>query len=331
MPPLLEVEHLAVHFGPSSRPIRAVDGVSFSVAQGEGVALVGESGSGKSVTALALARLLPEPQARYVSGRIRLAGEDVLAAPRARLRALRGGSIAYVFQEPAACLNPVFTVGAQIREVLRLHRPGIAARAELERLLRAVGLNDVARVMRAFPHELSGGMQQRAVIAMALAGRPKLLVADEPTTALDVTVQAQVLEVLLEVQRAEGMGLLFITHNLALVPRMAQRVAVMYAGQVVEYGAAADVLAQPKHPYTRALIRAAPRLRGARARVDGIPGLVPPATVYPPGCRFHPRCAHAQGRCGAEEPAWDANDGVRCHFRRDTFPAVGAGAASGEV
>jgi oligopeptide/dipeptide ABC transporter ATP-binding protein len=314
--PLLDVRDLSVHFGPPARPVRAVDGISFSVQRGEVVALVGESGSGKSVTALSLARLLPEPQARYVSGSIVMGGADVLRASPAEVRALRGSRIAYVFQEPSAALNPVFTIGFQIDEALRLHQPATPRAAERERLLRAVGLEDATRVARSHPHELSGGMQQRAVIAMALAGRPAVLVADEPTTALDVTVQAQVLQVLLDVQRAEGMGLLFITHNLGLVKKIAHRMLVMYAGQLVEAGPVSEVLRAPRHPYTKALMRAVPRLRGRMAQLEGIPGTVPAASDYPAGCRFHPRCPHAEARCRAEAPAWEDDAGVRCHFWR---------------
>ena len=315
--PLLEVRDLAVHFGPPARPVRAVNGVSFAVQPGEVVALVGESGSGKSVTALSIARLLPEPQARYVSGSIVVGGVDVLRASPAEVRALRGSRVAYVFQEPSAALNPVFTIGFQIDEVLRTHQPKADREAERVRLLRAVGLEDAERVARAYPHELSGGMQQRAVIAMALAGRASLLVADEPTTALDVTVQAQVLQVLMDVQRAEGMGLLFITHNLGLVKRIAHRVLVMYAGQLVEAGAVAEVLRAPRHPYTKALLRAVPRLRGRVAKLEGIPGTVPAASAYSEGCRFHSRCPHAETRCRAEAPAWSEDDGVRCHLWRN--------------
>lgn len=319
--PLLEVNNLSIHFGSRSRPARAVDGVSFSVDTGEIVALVGESGSGKSVTALSLARLLPEPAARFAGGSIKFGGREVLMLSDAEMRQLRGGQIAYVFQEPSAALNPVLSIGAQIDEALREHRSGIDRKAELTRLLRSVGLDDTERVARAYPHELSGGMQQRAVIAMALAGKPRLLVADEPTTALDVTVQAQILDVLLDVQRTGGMGMLFITHNLGLVGKVAQSVLVMYAGQIVEVGPVSDVLRAPRHPYTKALVAAVPRLRGGNARLEGIPGAVPAATDYPEGCRFHPRCAFAQERCLNEEPAWEALDGqgsgVRCHFWKE--------------
>ncbi len=316
---LLEVRDLTVQFGSGGRAVRVVDGVSFRVEAGEVVALVGESGSGKSVTALALARLLPEVSGRIVGGEILFEGADVCGFSPGALRRLRGGRIAYVFQEPMAALNPVFTIGFQIREVLRLHGGSGDREAELLRLLLAVGLSDAERVARSFPHELSGGMQQRAVIAMALAGRPRLLVADEPTTALDVTVQAQVLEVLLGVQRAEGMGMLFITHNLGLVARVAQRVLVMYAGQIVEAGPTGSVLRSPRHPYTKALLRAVPRLRGGGERLEGIPGVVPAASSYPMGCRFHPRCAFARERCAVDVPQWEeleGGGGVRCHYWR---------------
>ncbi len=325
---LLEVRDLSVQFGTGNRAVRVVDGVSFSVAAGEVVALVGESGSGKSVTALSLARLLPEASAQIAGGAIFFDGADVCGLSNEALRKLRGGQVAYVFQEPMAALNPVFSIGFQIREVLRLHRPGIDREAELRRLLKAVGLDDVARVAKSFPHELSGGMQQRAVIAMALAGKPRLLVADEPTTALDVTVQAQVLDVLLDVQRAEGMGMLFITHNLGLVAKVAQRVLVMYAGQIVEAGSTEAVLKTPRHPYTQALLKAVPRLRGGGERLDGISGVVPTASNFPKGCRFHPRCAFARERCGIEAPIWDADGGargVRCHFWKEIATGREAG------
>lgn len=319
--PLLEVNNLSVHFGSRARPVRAVDGISFTVSAGEVVALVGESGSGKSATALSLARLLPEPAARFASGSIKFAGREVLTLSESEMRQLRGGRIAYVFQEPSAALNPVLSIGAQIDEALRERRRAIDRKTELFRLLRAVGLGDTERVARAYPHELSGGMQQRAVIAMALAGKPQLLVADEPTTALDVTVQAQVLNVLLDVQRTEGMGMLFITHNLGIVAGVAQRVLVMYAGQIVEAGSVEEVLQTPRHPYTKALVAAVPRLRGGSARLEGIPGAAPTATNYPTGCRFHPRCAFARERCSREEPMWESVDeqgsGVRCHFWKE--------------
>ncbi|MCS6772011.1 MAG: ABC transporter ATP-binding protein [Kiritimatiellae bacterium] len=312
---VLSVRDLSIQFGSAERPVRAVDSVSFDIAAGEVVALVGESGCGKSATALAVARLLPEPPARYTGGSIILMGVDVLKADAAKLRAMRGGSVAYVFQEPAAALNPVWSIGFQIDEVLRAHRPEVDRAAERERLFRAVGLDDVKRVSRAYPHELSGGMQQRAMIAMALAGGPRLLIADEPTTALDVTVQKQVLDVLIRLARETNLAMLFITHNLALASKISRRIIVMYAGQIVEEGTAEHVLSSPRHPYTRALLRALPRLRGSLERLEGIPGVVPAADAYPGGCRFHPRCPFARKLCSERVP--DMEEGVRCHFWRE--------------
>lgn len=316
--PVVLVEGLAIHFGATTRPVRAVDSVSFEIFPGEVVALVGESGCGKTATALALARLLPEPAARYAAGRIRVDDLDVRSADERALRRLRGGVIAYVFQEPGAALNPVWSIGFQIGEALAAHRPDCERDVECERLLRAVGLDDVKRIARSYPHELSGGQQQRAVIAMALAGRPKVLVADEPTTALDVTVQAQVLELLVRVQRETEMAMLFITHNLALAAKIADRVMVMYAGQIVEVGPAREVLTHPRHPYTQALMRALPRTKGDFGRLEGISGAVPSAADYPRGCRFHPRCRYVRPGCASEEP--DLMDGVRCPFWREIAP-----------
>jgi peptide/nickel transport system ATP-binding protein len=315
---LLSVRDLRVSFGSASRPVPAVDGVSLDVQEGETVALVGESGCGKSVTALTLARLLPSPPVRSVSGGIHLAGRSVLEMTEQELRGMRGSAIAYVFQEPAAALNPVMRAGHQIREAVHARLRGREAEAEVRRLLGLVGLAADSRVAEAYPHELSGGMQQRVVIAMALAGRPRLLVADEPTTALDVTVQAQILELLLRLQQDLGMALLLITHNLGIVARAAHRVYVMYAGQVVESGPVEDVLRAPNHPYTRALMGAVPSLEKAAQRLEGIPGSVPPADSWPVGCRFHPRCARRRERCDTETPAWEEQQGrgVRCFWWR---------------
>ncbi len=314
--PLLDVDTLRVYFRTRAAPIRAVDGVSFAVGPGETAALVGESGCGKSVTALALARLVAAPG--YVAGgRIRLAGEELLAMSPARLRQARGAEIAYIFQEPAASLNPVFRVGWQIAEALRLHRPAADARAETRRWLERVGLPDPAGAARAYPHQLSGGMQQRAMIAMALACHPRLLVADEPTTALDVTIQAQILRLLARLQQDLGMAVLLITHNLALVAGVARRVHVMYAGRIVEAGPVATLLVRPAHPYTRGLLAAVPRLAAGRARLAGIPGSVPDPARLPTGCPFHPRCDRAQLRCREQDPAAiPVSEGhtVRCHF-----------------
>ncbi|MBU4247006.1 MAG: ABC transporter ATP-binding protein [Verrucomicrobia bacterium] len=300
--PLLEVNNLRVYFNAGGRPARAVDGVSISISRGETAALVGESGCGKSVTALALARLAPSPPAVIAGGSIRFESRDVLLMSDAELRRLRGARIAYVFQEPGVSLNPVFRVGWQIAEALHLHRPGTPVRDEVIRLLRLVGLPDPERARQAYPHELSGGMQQRVMIAMALACRPSLLVADEPTTALDVTIQAQIMELLVSLQNELGMAMLLITHNLGLVAGAARRVYVMYAGRIVESGPTEQVLAHPRHPYTQGLLEAVPRLEGAAAGLKGIEGSVPDASRLPPGCRFHPRCMQCRDICRAQEP-----------------------------
>jgi ABC-type dipeptide/oligopeptide/nickel transport system ATPase component len=258
--PLVDVCGLEVHFGSVSNPVRAVDGVDFRIFSGEIVALVGESGSGKSISALSLAKLTPEPAARIIGGRIIFQGEDTLTLKNSALRKLRGARIAYIFQEPATSLNPVYTVGWQIGEAIRLHRKGVNVKAEVEKLLVSVGLPDPARTAKAYPHELSGGMQQRAMIAMALACNPDLLVADEPTTALDVTVQKQILDLLVELREKRGLSILLITHNLGIVANVADRVYVMNNGKIVESGDTKTVLRTPQHEYTQKLLKAVPRL-----------------------------------------------------------------------
>jgi len=281
--------------------IRPVRDVSLRVAAGELVAVVGESGSGKSLTGLAIMGLLP-PVARIVAGAAWLDGEDVLRLPEARLRRLRGNRVAMVFQDPLSGLNPVHRVGAQIVEAIRAHRamPARAAMARALALLQSVGMPDPARRMRAFPHEMSGGMRQRAMLAMGIANDPRLLIADEPTTALDVTIQAQVLDVIGALKRERGMGVLFVTHSLPVVAEIADRVAVMYAGEIVEEGAAAQVFAAPLHPYTAALLASAP---GEDGRLpETIPGTVPPPYALPPGCVFAPRCLHRRDVCEASAP-----------------------------
>jgi ABC-type dipeptide/oligopeptide/nickel transport system ATPase component len=255
---LLEIRNLQLEFRSDQQAVRAVDGVSFSIGPGETLGLVGESGSGKSVTALSIGRLLRTPPAFYAGGEILLNGRDVLKASNRELRELRGRGVSYIFQEPGVSLNPVFRVGAQIKESLRLHRPQAATEAEVVRLLQGVGIAAPEMRVKSYPHEISGGMQQRVMIAMALAAEPKLLVADEPTTALDVTIQAQILALLKDVQQRLGMSLLLITHNLGIVGQMADRVAVMYAGQIVETAPAQELLRRPLHPYTRALMQADP-------------------------------------------------------------------------
>lgn len=297
---LLQFDKLSVSFGSGAGRIEVVSNASFTISPGEVVALVGESGSGKTVTALSATRLV----SAALTGRILFQGEDLLVCSEDRLRNIRGRRIAYVFQEPASALNPVFTAGYQIAEALRLHRVGHQP-GRVHELLASVGIREVDRVARAYPHQLSGGQQQRVMIAMALACEPDLLIADEPTTALDVTVQAQILDLLLEIQAQRRMAVLLITHNLAIAAKMAQRVVVMYAGHVVETGPVVDVLARPRHPYTKALLKAVPRLRQVGQSLVGIPGQIPSSNAMPSGCRFHPRCAMVREKCHVEIPGLD--------------------------
>lgn len=298
---MLEIRNLQLEFGQDHGALRALDGVSLSLDAGQTLCLVGESGSGKSLTALSIARLLPTPPARYIGGEILLDGHDTLKMTPAELRNIRGKWVSYIFQEPGASLNPVFRVGTQIKEALKLHRPDTATDGEVVRLLKTVGISAPETRRRSYPHELSGGMQQRAMIAMALASHPKLLVADEPTTALDVTIQAQIIELLGTLKHQFGMAILLITHNLGIVSDIADHVAVMYAGQIVETGPAQDVLSRPQHPYTQALLDSVPELGTDSARLKTIPGTVPRLGHWPGGCRFHPRCPQAQPVCAQTE------------------------------
>jgi oligopeptide/dipeptide ABC transporter ATP-binding protein len=300
--PLLEIRNLQIEFGRGPKALRAVDGVSLSLEPGKTLCVVGESGSGKSVTALAIARLLASPPAVYAGGEIFLAGRDILRLRPAELRQIRGGVVSYVFQEAGASLNPVFRIGNQIKEALRWHRPQAATDAEVIRLLKLVGIPAPESRMRCYPHELSGGMQQRVMIAIALAPQPKLLVADEPTTALDVTIQAQIIELLLELRHQLGMAILLITHNLGIVGDIADDVAVMYAGQIVETAPARELLQRPSHPYTRALMNSVPVLDSAGGRLATIAGAVPRLGTFPGGCRFHPRCPLARADCSQTAP-----------------------------
>ena len=311
--PLLEVRDLKVHFGsPGGSVSRAVDGVSFDVAPGETLAIVGESGCGKSLTALSLARLVDEPPARTVPGSsIRLHGEELVGAQPGRLRAIRGAQIGFVFQEPMTSLNPVYRVGRQVEEAIRAHGAPAGSTAKRARdLLERVGLPEPRAAALAYPHELSGGMRQRVLIAMAIASEPSLLIADEPTTALDVTVQAQILGLLADLRDEIGMALLLISHDLAVVGSVADRVAVMYGGRFVEEGRLPDVLVSPRHPYTRALLAAVPTVEDPDRSLEVIPGRVPSPESWPAGCRFHPRCRHAWNRCSAAQPAM--SEGLRC-------------------
>ena len=311
---LLEVKNLNVSFLSEGKLLPAVSDVSFSLEAGEILALVGESGCGKSITCMSLAKLLPE-SARILSGQVILklpSGETVDVMPlRGRaLRKIRGGGISYIFQEPSVSLNPVFRVGEQIAEALELHRPDVAdPLAETVELLKKVGIPDPVSRVRLYPHEMSGGMQQRVMIAMAVACRPALLIADEPTTALDVTIQAQILDLLLELRRTLGTSMILVTHNLGIVSETADRVAVMYAGRIVEMGNVRDLIDSPVHPYTRALLSAVPVLGEEHGRLSTIPGSVPLPAEYPKGCRFCTRCElcraaspSEQDRCRNEVP-----------------------------
>jgi peptide/nickel transport system ATP-binding protein len=308
---LLRVKDLAVEI----EGTRVVDGVSFEVAAGETYALLGESGCGKSMTALALMRLLPDG-GRLASGAIRLGDTDVRALPERNMRDVRGGRMGMIFQEPMLALNPVFKIGHQIAEALALHRglTGPTARDTARGLLDAVGVPDPTRRLDSYPFELSGGLRQRAMIAMALAGEPELLIADEPTTALDVTLQAQVLDLLRKLRGERGMGMLLITHDLGVVAENADRVGVMYAGELIEEGGRADFFAAPQHPYSRMLFAALPQ--AGHGRLAMLPGQVPRPGDMPPGCRFAPRCPHAAQRCRQESPDWQTlgTQRVRCHF-----------------
>ena len=319
------MRRLCLEFHKDGHALPAVEDVSFDIAPGETLCLVGESGSGKSVTALSIARLLPTPPARYFGGEILLNGHDVLRMTNAELRRIRGGVVSYVFQEPSASLNPVFRVGSQIRESLKLHRPEAATDAEVIRLLKLVGIPAPDSRLKDYPHQMSGGMQQRVMIAMALAAQPKLLIADEPTTALDVTIQAQIIELLLELKQTLGMSILLITHNLGIVGDIADRVAVMYAGQIVELAPAGELLSRPLHPYTQALMNSVPKLGADVQRLTAIGGTVPQLGAFPSGCRFHTRCPKAQPECSQKPPELievEPGRWVRCpftdsHDRRD--------------
>jgi oligopeptide/dipeptide ABC transporter ATP-binding protein len=320
--PLLNIRNLKVEFGTPEEPLRAVNDVSLKIDEGQTVCLVGESGSGKSVTALSVGRLIATPPARY-AGQVLLRGRDVLRMSKSELREIRGGVVSYIFQEPGSSLNPVFRVGNQILEALKLHRRNVANEAEVIRLLKLVGIPAPESRLRDYPHQLSGGMQQRVMIAMALASQPTLLIADEPTTALDVTVQAQIIELLARLQAELGMSLLLITHNLGIIGDIADRVGVMYAGQIVEWASAGTLLAQPLHPYTQALLNSVPRLRADRPRLTAIPGGVPSLDAFPSGCRFHPRCPKARFDCPQKPPELlqvQPDHWVRCFYWNAPLP-----------
>jgi len=316
---LLEIDGLVTEFATEHGRVRAVDGVSFAVPKGKTVGVVGESGCGKSVTALSIMRLVADPPGKIAGGRVLLDGTDLLALPEREMRARRGKSLSMIFQEPMTSLNPVFTVGEQVAEAVRVHEKAsrAAARARAVEMFRLVGIPAPEQRVRAYPHQLSGGMRQRVMIAMALACRPKLLIADEPTTALDVTIQAQILELLGRLQRELDMAVLLITHDLGVVAETCDEVVVMYAGRIVEAAPTASLLRAPRHPYTAGLLASVPRLDDSGERLTEIPGMVPPLHARPLGCKFQDRCPRVQARCRAEEPPLDplAPDHlVRCFY-----------------
>ncbi len=300
---LLRIDGLHVGFRAGDSIREVVRGVDLRIAPGEVVGLVGESGSGKSMTALAIMRLLP-PGARVTSGRVMFRGRDLVAATDTEMNKLRGGDIGMIFQDPLTALNPAITIGRQLQDAIRAHQPlgTKAALARAEDLLALVGIPFPRERLHAYPHELSGGMRQRVMIALAVSSNPSLLIADEPTTALDVTVQAQVMDLIERIRAEFGIAVLFISHNLELVAEISTRVTVMYAGRVVESGDVEALFATPNHPYTRQLIRCIPRLDGSRGAMPTIPGLPPRLDALPPGCPFAPRCDVADSRCTTEEP-----------------------------
>ena len=313
--PLLEVRDLTVSFETLRGRVRVIDDVGFTIREGEVVGLVGESGSGKSVTAMSLMRLLGE-QGRVERGRVRLGDRDLLSLSDTEILSVRGREIAMIFQEPMTSLNPVYTVGFQIVEVLMEHfgQPRRAALARAVELMTLVGIPAAEQRVREFPHQLSGGMRQRVMIAMAMACQPRLLIADEPTTALDVTIQAQILNLMRELKRRFGTAVLLITHDLGVVASMADRVMVMYGGQIVESGEMGRVFGAPRHPYTRLLLQSIPRVREKRPTLSAIPGSAPSPSAFPSGCRFHPRCPDATDECRVSAPTLEAVDRrvVRC-------------------
>ncbi|MFT4243063.1 MAG: ABC transporter ATP-binding protein [Acidovorax sp.] len=315
---LLEIDNLHVEFPTQGAVMHAVDGLSLRLDEGEVLGIVGESGSGKSVTMMALMGLIGYP-GRVRADRLRFAGHDLLGLSDRQRRGLVGKDVAMIFQDPTTSLNPCFTIGFQLMEVLRLHLKldKAAAKKRATELLEQVGIPAASSRLNDYPHQMSGGMNQRVMIAMAIACNPRLLIADEPTTALDVTIQAQILDLLRNLQKERGMALVLITHNMGVVQEMAQRVAVMYAGQVAEQSAVAGLFAAPRHPYTEALLAAMPEQAGADGRLSTIPGVVPGLYDRPAGCLFTPRCAYATARCQAQRPELRTVPGdaqVRCHY-----------------
>ena len=318
---LLTVDKLSVHFGDEGTPFRAVDRISYSVKQGEVVGIVGESGSGKSVSSLALMGLIDFP-GKVMAEKLEFGGRDLKSMSEKERRQIVGAEVAMIFQDPMTSLNPCYTVGFQIMEAIKVHQGGNkkTRRQRTIDLLNLVGIPDPASRLDVYPHQLSGGMSQRVMIAMAIACRPKLLIADEPTTALDVTIQAQIIELLLELQQQENMALMLITHDLALVAEAAQHIIVMYAGQVVESAKATEIFRAPRHPYTQALLRSLPEFAADKARLQSLPGVGPGKYDRPDGCLLNPRCPYATDLCRKEEPALrDLANGrqSKCHYPLD--------------
>jgi oligopeptide/dipeptide ABC transporter ATP-binding protein len=326
---LIEIKNLRTSFFTPEGEVRAIDGVSFEIGEGKTLGLVGESGCGKSVTSLSIMRLIPSPPGRIVGGEIFYRGRDLLKLNNEEMRKMRGNEISMIFQEPMTSLNPVFTVGNQIGEAIRLHQ-GLGKKQTREKtieMLRLVQIADPASRTDAYPHQLSGGMRQRVMIAMALSCNPSLLIADEPTTALDVTIQAQILELMKELQQKMGMALLLITHDLGVVAERADQVAIMYAGKIVERAVASAIFAQPMHPYTVGLLNSLPGTAGKKKkRLDAIPGVVPSPLHLPSGCRFRDRCPKAAGLCAEAEP--QLLEKAPGHFVACHFPETGSRAGA---
>ncbi|MCM8811770.1 MAG: ABC transporter ATP-binding protein [Candidatus Omnitrophica bacterium] len=313
MDAILRLRNVKTQIADRIPPVRAVDGVDLEIAPGQMLALIGESGCGKTILALSIGRLLP-PSARVTAGEILFEGDDLLELEEDQLRRIRGKKISYIFQDPMSSLNPVMSIGEQLEEAIRLHQPELdktARRRTALALLEQVRINVPESRLRQYPHQLSGGMRQRIMIAMALAGKPALLIADEPTTALDVTTQAEIMRILKELQRTRRMAVLLITHDLAGVAPIADRIAVMYAGRIVETAPAAQLYQNPSHPYTQALLGCVPRVGGGKQLLKPIPGTVPDLRQIPPGCPFHPRCPESITRCSQEEPVLKPDDGRR--------------------
>ena len=324
--PLLRVDDLRTYFHTADGLVRAVDGVSFELNPGETLGIVGESGCGKSLTCLSILRLIDPPGRIEAGSRIRLRGRDLAEAAEAEMREIRGNEISMIFQEPMTSLNPVWTIGDQIAEAVRIHRRVRPAegRARAIEMLRLVGIPNPDQRISSYPHEFSGGMRQRAMIAMALACDPSVLFADEPTTALDVTIQAEILDLLAQLQSRLGMAMVFVSHDLGVIAQIADRVLVMYAGQVVESGPADAIFNRPRHPYTEGLLRSVPRITTRLSRLAVIPGGVPSPRSWPAGCRFHPRCPYAWDRCRDDSPPFaEAEHPSRCWLEIEPQRHVG--------